>query len=477
MMGIKQTARRCMAAAISVCLCAVVSAARMPQPMPVIVSRRSALSDLPQADSPHTEAAQQVKLTMTSKINPTGYHWPLDDNEKTWIPMGKDLTLYVKGKSAFSGLYIKFQKPCEWTVTLPDGTTLPGGQNGMIHEWLPLGQSVETLELHLPKGAMLCDVYAFTDGTLPDWVQTWEPPCEEADLMVMTTHSDDELLWFGGALPYYAGELGYKVQVVYMTNHFSETIRCHEQINGLWTVGVRQYPIITDQFPDKPATRNYDYAVDYYGYDNVLSFQVEMLRRFRPKVIIAQDIKGEYGHGAHIINVKTLMDALELTDDPTAFPDSAEKYGTCKVQKVYLHLWPEHTVVMDWDNMPLSRFGGKTALDMAKRGFACHVSQQDHFFVSDTGKYDCRKFGLAYTNVGWDTPDSNDMFEHVVWSEESPGEEAAPTVISASDGEVSPSDAMTGRGYKQMAAIAGITVVSVTVVGVIVLFMCRKKKK
>ncbi len=474
-MKLKSIAKWCSITAIGTFLCAaaLVMAPRM-QSVPVVVRSSPVLAagQAPSGSS-QTEKAEQVRLTMTSKVSPDGYVMPLDNNERTWIPMEKDVTIHVKGKKAFSGLYIKLEKPCQWSVTLPDGTKLEGGKNGFIHEWMPLGQSVKTLELYLPKGACLCDVYGFTDGRLPDWVQVWEPPCETADLMVMPTHADDELLWFGGALPYYAGECGYKVQVVYLTNHFNRTIRCHEQLNGLWAVGVRHYPIVTDLFTDKTVTRNYEGAESFFGYDNVLRFQVEMLRRFSPKVVIAQDIKGEYGHGAHILNVKTLMEALEMTDDPSAFPESAEKYGTCQVQKVYLHLWPEHKIVVDWGKMELSRFGGKTALEMARRGFACHVTQQDHFYVSDTGKYDCRKFGLAYTNVGWDTPDQNDMFEHVVWSDVV-SEEKEPVIVSTSDNEVSPSDINTARLRKQM---AGIAVMLVTVIGCIVILVCGKKNK
>lgn len=475
-MKIKSIAKCCLIAIIGTFVCAAVSVGvHRTQSVPVVVKSVAALSGgQTQSGTSETKKAQQVRLTMNSKVLPNGYLMPLDDNERTWIPMEKDLALHVKGKKAFSGLYIKLEKPCQWWVTLPDGTELEGGKNGFIHEWLPLGQSVKMLDLHMPKGARLCDVYGFTDGQLPDWVQIWEPPCEKADLLVMPTHSDDELLWFGGVLPYYAGECGYQVQVVYLTNHYNETIRCHEKLNALWTVGVRNYPIVTDRFTDKPKTKNYEYAADYFGYDKVLAFQVEMLRRFSPKVVIAQDINGEYGHGAHILNVKTLLEALEMTDDPTAFPDSAEKYGTCKVQKCYLHLWSEHKIVMDWSQMKLSRFGGKTAMEMAKIGYACHVSQQSRYRVAETGKYDCRKFGLAYTNVGWDTPDQNDMFEHVVWSEAGSEEEEEPVTVSESDGTVSPSDTLTVRQRRQM---AGIAVMLVTMIGCIVILVCGKKKK
>ena len=33
-------------------------------------------------------------------------------------------------------------------------------------------------------------------GELPDFVQIWNPPCEKADMMIITTHSDDEQLFF-----------------------------------------------------------------------------------------------------------------------------------------------------------------------------------------------------------------------------------------------------------------------------------------
>ena len=38
--------------------------------------------------------------------------------------------------------------------------------------------------------------------------------CEAADLMLCTTHADDEQLFFAGVLPYYVSK-GYDVQVVY----------------------------------------------------------------------------------------------------------------------------------------------------------------------------------------------------------------------------------------------------------------------
>lgn len=366
--------------------------------------------------------AEAVPLTVECTDKRLDCNDVLDDNERSYVTTNKKTAFTITSEQPFANLYLKFELPCIWKLTFHDETTLNGGEEGFIHEYIPLGRAVRTIELTLPKGARLTEIYAFTNGAPPDWVQVWEPPCENADLLVLPAHADDEHLWFGGALPYYAGELGYQVQVVYLTNHNNATIRNHERLNGLWTVGVTHYPVI-GPFMDVPETRSsIDAAAGILGYENVLIFQVEMLRRFRPKVVLGHDINGEYGHGAHKLDAKTLLAALELTDDPDVFPASSSKYGTCKVQKCYLHLWKENQITVYWSDIRLQKFGNRTSLELAKDGFACHKSQKLSVKVEESGPYDCRKFGLAYTTVGSDTPGENDMFEHVVRPEDAPVE-------------------------------------------------------
>ncbi|MBQ4178508.1 MAG: DUF4406 domain-containing protein, partial [Elusimicrobia bacterium] len=41
---------------------------------------------------------------------------------------------------------------------------------------------------------------------------------KQADMMLFSTHADDEHLWFAGLLPTYV-DRGYDIQVVYFTNH------------------------------------------------------------------------------------------------------------------------------------------------------------------------------------------------------------------------------------------------------------------
>ena len=468
---IKSTLSLLLAAAFLLCPCGAVYAQREQAVENTASAPRSGATVMEQ-----TSEAVPIKVTCNApRLN---CNKMTDNDEGTYETTNKKTVFTITSEKYFYNLYLKFELPCIWKVTLPDDTVLNGGEYGFVHEYLPLGKAVRSVELTLPKGARFTDIYAFTDGTPPDWVQVWEPPCETADLLVLPAHADDEHLWFGGALPYYAGELGYQVQVVYLTNHNNATIRNHERLNGLWTVGVTHYPVIGD-FLDVPETRSsLEDAANIFGYEKVLIFQVEMLRRFKPKVVLGHDINGEYGHGAHKLDAKTLLEALELTDDPDVFPASSSKYGTCQVQKCYLHLWKQNQITMYWSDIRLPKLGNRTALEMAKAGFACHKSQKLAVKVEESGPYDCRKFGLVYTTVGSDTPGENDMFEHVQWPEDAPPEiktsdniwDDVPEELRPSDSDLSPdSSTNTQSVAKKGLSKDMVTLLLVTVGGIAVI--------
>ncbi len=366
-----------------------------------------------------------------------------DANRASSLNFAEGNVLNIESETPFTGVYLVWDTPPGAYELAPEGgAAIPCGQYGYLHDYTPLAAPATKLELRFLAGNYkLCDVYLFTEGTLPGWVQVWSPPLEKADMLVLPTHADDEHLFFGGTLPLYAGERGMNVQVVYLTNHFGEPYRPHELLNGLWTVGVRAYPVM-GPFPDVYATlASVEAAEAEFGYDNVLDFQVQMIRRFKPEVIVAHDLNGEYGHGAHILNARTLLAALEVSNDASVSPDSAAEYGVWDVPKTYLHLYPEGQMTVDW-NIPLAKFGGRTALDMAKEGFACHVSQQDYFSVEDFGPYDCRVFGLARSTVGPDVK-QNDFFENIDLTPEPPAPAEPPAATVQESDSVQPPPSTT----------------------------------
>lgn len=360
-----------------------------------------------------------------------------DGKEKSYISVGS-VTVTSKNGEPIGSLYVIFDRIYgDWTLTGRDGEgrtyTVGCGRDGFLHEYIDverkLGGGITELTLTFEQEpASLSEIYAFSYGSVPDWVQIWQPPCSRADLLLTSTHVDDEQLFFAGILPYYAGERGYAVQVVYFTDPFKYHDRPHEQLNGLWTVGVRNYPVC-GTFVDKlseTADEAYKHQ-EKYGYtkDDMIRFQVAAIRRFKPHVVVGHDIKGEYGHGQHIINSETLMEALPLAADPDFDEESAAEYGVWDVPKTYIHLWGENKIVMDWD-VPLERFGGKTAFQMSQEGFGCHKSQHWTWFYewiygkggkNITKATEIRssspcKYGLFRTNVGLDTG-IGDMFENI----------------------------------------------------------------
>lgn len=369
----------------------------------------------------------------------------LDDGARTtYTTAGEDACVTLSRTDGIAALYIEFDRvPAPWTLTEPaSGQTAAAGENAFLHEFVDvtalLGAPAGSLELHFPAGTVVADIYAFPQGELPDWVQIWQPPLEEADLLLFSSHSDDEQLFFAGLLPYYAVERGLDVQVAYVVQHFEamgvqEHRRPHEQLDGLWTVGVRAYPIISD-FPDlfsegktheaALAQALANYAVVGNDYDDFAGYLTACIRRCKPLVIASHDWNGEYGHGTHVLCADAVSTAIEAAADLSQYPESAG-YGAWRPEKTYLHLYEENPLVMDWDT-PYESLGGKTPFQVTQDGFACHKSQHwtwfyDWIYGSDASPitkaseilhYSPCEYGLFDTQVGPDMT-GGDMFENV----------------------------------------------------------------
>ena len=376
--------------------------------------------------------ADEVKINIvpankesTSKLKDNSYSTAITftvDNPLTITPANASDRIY--------GLYIIWAKqPGEWTLTY-DGHTITGGKNAFLHEYIEIPEGTQSAVITLSQNEKICDIRAYSQGELSGDVQQWKPVCDKADMLILSSHADDEILFFGGILPEYAGERELNVQVVYFSNYFGGTvIREHEKLDGLWTAGVRNYPVNAD-FPDQYAD-NLEAAKKLFGYEETLSFVVEQIRRFKPQICVAQDTNGEYGHGTHMLTSAAMQEAVTISMDGSKYSESAEKYGVWDVPKTYIHLYKENAIKLDC-RKPLSKFDGKTALDVAKEAYKQHVSQQwCWFYVSDTYEYSIADFGLCRTTVGADT--GNDMMENITsYAEQKRIEEEKKAAIAAS---------------------------------------------
>ena len=336
-------------------------------------------------------------------------------------------SLFISAPANIANLYISFSDtPTEFTVSAGDQRLR------CVPQYLEVCVDVSalassTLSLAFIGAVNICDVYAYGEGELPDFVQRWEPPCEKADILLISAHADDEQLYFAGVLPYYAGELGCAVQVAYFTDHVAEPYRRHELLNGLWTVGVRNYPVIgsvPDAYSDSEAGALKKLAAAGMKRDDALLQQIKLIRRFKPQVVVTHDLEGEYGHGQHRLCASTALEAAELAADAESDPASVSIYGAWDTPKLYLHLYPENRITMNWD-VPLDAFGGKTAFQVSQDGYSCHLSQRGYRFDSwmfgenkeitkatEIKTFSPCVYGLARTTVGADV-NKNDFLENL----------------------------------------------------------------
>ena len=344
-----------------------------------------------------------------------------DRNYKTYWKTGNGARCYVEvtvpaGRTA-SGVMVQFYEHLHaWGVQIKDadGNWTDAGhtEGNYLAEYLPLPEGTTQFRIaNAPGGTLhwsIAELRIYGEGELSPEVQQWQPCADKADLMLLVAHQDDEVLWFGGALPRYAGEEGKICQVCMMVP--SMPFRRLELLDCLWTCGVRNYPAYSN-FRDAfsyTLTKQYKHWSKKHVYEVV----TEWIRRFQPDVLLTHDLQGEYGHGAHKVCADAAMHCVEYAADANKYPKSAKEYGTWDTPKCYVHLWKENVIDMDW-RQPLEAFGGKTSFEVAEEGFRCHISQQStDYHVEDWGPWDNSLFGLYRTTVGPDE-EKNDFFENI----------------------------------------------------------------
>ena len=339
--------------------------------------------------------------------------WNLQDGKDvTKVSLREGESLWMRSERAFAGVYIRWEKvpgSCSVRTASWEQQCCTGG---FLHEYILLDAPATELELIPRDSCEISEISLLTGGTPPAWIQVWQPPCAQADILVFPTHSDDDALFFGALIAHYAIEEGLVVQTAFLTDHWYEPIRNHERLDGLWEMGVRHYPVVgTAKDYNAPSL---NHAINYHKEDDIPGWQVEQLRRFRPLVAVGHDIRGEYGHQQHILNTMYLMEAVELAADPDQYPESAETYGVWDTPKLYLHLYGEESASMEV-NEPLSGDpAGRTAFQIAESAYSHHKSQHQYYFQVRQGRehpqLDCTWFGLYRSTVGADT--GWDLMEH-----------------------------------------------------------------
>ena len=323
-----------------------------------------------------------------------GIYWTVD------VPVGIVYWEWIvppdEGRYTF---YDENKQPISTSVRYREGDrgylTVPEGAYGI---------TLEVVKGYEGGSCRLTEWHVYDAANVPENIHLWEMAPDKCDIMLVSAHSDDELVMMGGIIPTYAAERGMRVQVVYC--YVPEQYRHEEALNGLWFSGMRTLPVF--------------FVIENESRLRFAEKITREIRRFKPEVVITHDIMGEYGQyeyknpqsTGHGLVSKNCREAVEAASDPKKFPKSAEEYGTWQVKKLYIHLYDKNQVVMDFDT-PLSFFNGKTAFEIAQEAYAFHKSQRSYWLeVLKSNRYDCRKYGLYSTTVGEDV-EKNDFLENI----------------------------------------------------------------
>ena len=310
-------------------------------------------------------------------------------------------------------LYNRYGKDYSYDLQVEDagGAWTTVARSKYLSNWHPLDAPVKKIRLLATSRERLriSEVQLFGEGKKPAEVQDWQD-LDKADIMLLACHPDDEVLWFAGLMPVYA-DRGYKVQLAMMTPANEE--RQLELLQCAWHCGMRYYPYFIG-LHDKNGHKNLERQYSLWkSKTRVHRLVTECFRRFKPDVVVTHGEGGEYGHSAHKATADSAKICLKYAADKNRYPDSARKYGTWQIKKLYLHEYEENRVTMDW-TQPLASFGGKTGFDIAGEAFLYHVSQVKigHYEFKPVGDHDNTAFGLYFSDIGPDTG-KNDFMENI----------------------------------------------------------------
>lgn len=267
--------------------------------------------------------------------------------------------------------------------------------DGMLSRLIPLDEACRTVTLTLLEPGSLAEIAVYpASEPLPETAQDWEQTPEKVDLLLICAEPGAEWKYLGGVLPIYARERGITAAVIYLSD-FGKRARAYEALAGLWSVGIRAYPIFAGFTCD-----NYDSPkIVESGFVRaaVVKYLAAQIEALTPKVVVTHGADGRLdtpGAAARAFAGECALKAAEQTG------------AACKLYRFGAEEG-KTTTVLDM-NAPLNAFDGRTAAEIAQEAFKLHASQQLYGKTVDTSG----AFTLAYTSVGEDEQ-KNDLFEHI----------------------------------------------------------------
>lgn len=208
----------------------------------------------------------------------------IDRDYSTYCGVKPKKTLTVECTEKMAALEIRqFDHARRYEVQIrKDDEWQPAAMSdGHLTQWIELPEETQAVRLVNcdKQNVVFAELRAYGPGERPANIPVWTD-LEKADLMLMVAHPDDDLLWFGGLLPTYAGERGLAVQVAYLVP--TGGMRKLELLDALWHCGVTAYPAFLDMRDNRAP--NMEAMYKRWGKTRVLRAVTGAIRRYRPDV-------------------------------------------------------------------------------------------------------------------------------------------------------------------------------------------------
>lgn len=339
-----------------------------------------------------------------------------DDNYFTFEKINANDTIEVYSPKNIKSVYIIYYLNAKEGHMSYSGTWQRIGENGFLHEFIELNSNTQTIDIVYRSDVTIKEIFLFNNDA-PDWVEKWEKPLEDADILLFPAHGDDEHIFFAGLIPKMVND-GKKMQVAYFINHSNWPVRYDEQLSGLWYAGLKNYPlfgIVPDAYSNSLNGALKNMQKKDVSIDDATKYVVDAIRRFKPDVVVCHDENGEYGHGQHRLSTYIIKNAIQyLKDDNYNSP-----YEPYEPYKIYIHLYVENKITMEYDT-PLEAFGGQTAFRISMNALKKHESQKNTRWnvwqklssSKEINIYSPLYYGLYYSTVGYENEDNN-MFYNI----------------------------------------------------------------
>lgn len=194
-------------------------------------------------DAKNLAVAQNLNAVSVFKINNRLAPKELSDNfMNTTVMFDQESILTISSQSAIAYVYILFDRPPFPYTAHYENIDQDAGISGFLHELIPLKVASKNITINMPEGRV-ASLFVYSAGQLPKDVQRWNSPCQDADLLVLPAHGDDEALYFGPAIAISIAQ-GKQVQVAYLVDHGLTDRRRpmkHSTVYGNWVSRLIQY--------------------------------------------------------------------------------------------------------------------------------------------------------------------------------------------------------------------------------------------